>query len=261
MQTSTGMFFRAAVMLACLIAVPLAALFGTRLPELAKEALGDRWNTICNLLPGSHNDTPAPDSSAEAAPPLAATPNPFPTNAPAPQFAPQWSHNQPGAVPTPTTSSPAMMPPLATAGSAPTNQLPGAIAASYNEPMPAPTMGPPTGVPSALNSGQPATTPMGAPLPLSNNNVAAPSGRAPDRFTQCQRRLQELGAVYYLLETWGDRGELFRFYCKVAVGGNPNFTRYFDAADPDPLTAIGKVIQQIEAWRSGAPGGNVRHAG
>ena len=79
----------------------------------------------------------------------------------------------------------------------------------------------------------------------------APAGA--DRFTSLKERLRDLGATYYLLETWGSQGQLFRFYCKVAVGGSPNYARYFEATHADPLHAMSAVLEQVEAWRLGRP--------
>ncbi len=54
-----------------------------------------------------------------------------------------------------------------------------------------------------------------------------------------------------MLESWGSREQLYRFYCKVAVGGNPNYTHYFEATGSDPLAAMADVLGQVEAWRAG----------
>jgi hypothetical protein len=72
-----------------------------------------------------------------------------------------------------------------------------------------------------------------------------------ERFTYVLDRLRELGAVYYLLETWGNEGQRFRFHCKMAIGGNSNYTRHFEATDRDALRAMGKVLAEIETWRAG----------
>ena len=64
-----------------------------------------------------------------------------------------------------------------------------------------------------------------------------------------QDRLQSLGATYYLLETWGNRQELYRFQCRIAIGKDANFTRYFEAVGDDPLGAMLQVLRQVEDWR------------
>jgi hypothetical protein len=71
-----------------------------------------------------------------------------------------------------------------------------------------------------------------------------------DRFTSIQQRLRELGATYFLLESWGSQGQLYRFYCKMAIGGNSNYNRYFEATDPDAIRVMSKVLGEVEAWRA-----------
>ena len=80
------------------------------------------------------------------------------------------------------------------------------------------------------------------------------SGRSPaaaDRFAYIQDQLRRLGATYYLLESWGDEQPLYRFYCKMAIGGNAGYTRYFEATDANPLQAMVQVLREVEAWRNG----------
>ena len=76
-------------------------------------------------------------------------------------------------------------------------------------------------------------------------------GGSNDWFNWTQHRLRELGATYYLLETWGRNGELYRFHCKMAVAGNPDYTRHFEATDNDASRAMHQVLEQVEAWRAG----------
>ena len=66
-----------------------------------------------------------------------------------------------------------------------------------------------------------------------------------------ERRLREFGATYYLLETWGNDSEYYRFHCKMAIANNPTHTRQFEATDTDPAAAMGRVVEQVEAWRAG----------
>ena len=71
------------------------------------------------------------------------------------------------------------------------------------------------------------------------------------RFTRIERRLRQLGATYYLLESWGAEGHLFRFHCRMAIGGQPHQNRYFEATDEDPLEAMEQVLQEVQHWRFG----------
>jgi hypothetical protein len=80
---------------------------------------------------------------------------------------------------------------------------------------------------------------------------AAETGNQGESLPRIQQRLRELGSTYSLLESWGNQGQLYRFYCKMAIGGNANYTRYFEATDSDPVRVMNRVLQQVEAWRAG----------
>jgi hypothetical protein len=79
---------------------------------------------------------------------------------------------------------------------------------------------------------------------------ARPNDEGDGRFGYVVDRLRELGAVYYLLETWGNEGQRFRFHCKMAIAGNPNYTRHFEAIDCDAIQAMGNVLAEVETWRA-----------
>jgi hypothetical protein len=106
-----------------------------------------------------------------------------------------------------------------------------------------------------------AENPLAAQLSTGAGNVRQAGGAfdvsrgkqtaSSDPFTYIQDRLRQLGATYYLLESWGNDQLLYRFYCKVCVGGNANYTRYFEATNVDPLQAMGQVLKQVETWRDG----------
>jgi hypothetical protein len=74
---------------------------------------------------------------------------------------------------------------------------------------------------------------------------------AADAFCALQDRLRQLGATYYLLESWGSEQQMYRFYCKMAIGGSADYTRYFEATSADPLQAMLDVVRQVEAWKEG----------
>jgi len=61
-----------------------------------------------------------------------------------------------------------------------------------------------------------------------------------------QRRLRELGAAYYALETWGAQGRLFRFHARIPVSGTTGGLRHFEAVDADPVRAMREVLGQVE---------------
>lgn len=66
-----------------------------------------------------------------------------------------------------------------------------------------------------------------------------------------QDRLKQLGATYYRLESWGNGQQLYRFYCKMSVGGSANYTRSFEATSAEPLQAMREVLHEVETWKEG----------
>lgn len=115
-----------------------------------------------------------------------------------------------------------------------------AIASPRQSDLPMPTAEMPAAVPSAA-TGQ------------LNAEASGDRGQG-EQMQSFQRRLHDLGATYLLLETWGSRQQLYRCFCKVAIGGNPNFTRHFEATDPDPLRALAVVTEHVEQWQQGRQG-------
>jgi hypothetical protein len=76
------------------------------------------------------------------------------------------------------------------------------------------------------------------------------SGANDEKFRRTEMRLRDLGATHYMLETWGPDNNRYRFVCKMAIGGNADVNRYFQAVDDDPWQAMETVLQQVEQWRS-----------
>ena len=68
-------------------------------------------------------------------------------------------------------------------------------------------------------------------------------------FTALEHRLKALGATYYQLEKWGDRGELFRFVCLVTPPGAYGYEKHFQSIGTDAIALIQSVIADIEAWK------------
>ena len=104
-------------------------------------------------------------------------------------------------------------------------------------------------------AGGPGRIPNHAPTSSQSRSGPAAAGGPPlpgtDWFSWTQQRLRELGATYYLLETWGRNGELYRFHCKMAIAGNQDYNRHFEATDSDAARAMQAVLRQVEAWRAG----------
>jgi hypothetical protein len=252
MQSPTAVVFRALVMLACLVAIPLAAVVGKSLPEIVKGLVDGQWRghsaAACGSLteaprfqPGPRADTP---SGVSAQPPSR---DGWPPQLQHPQPIPSWRV-------APTT------PPVVQAGyEAPARQasrsaVPGWPSGSVSReelggPRPAALRVVP--VHQQQSAIEPERRQWSAPGPSQPPEPSNPAGQvrpATDQFTAIQARLRHLGATYYLLESWGNRAQLYRFYCKMAVGGNPNYTHYFEATDSDPLQAMTRVLRQVETW-------------
>lgn len=222
-ESSTAAVFRALVMLVCLIAIPLAAVFGRSLPEMLKKLFGPQ--SPVQSASGSAGEGEAPlfepisaTDSAGATPQLAAA---------AGQIGSDWR------------ADPAQVSPVRS-GSLVERWDKDVVPAGYESS-------------SAAASGSAAERPADtALLAGSDSPPLSVATTAPvDRFTYIQDRLRQLGANYYLLESWGSSQQLYRFYCKMAVGGNPDYAYYFEAIDSDRLRAMARVLQQVEAWRAG----------
>ncbi len=100
--------------------------------------------------------------------------------------------------------------------------------------------------------------PLGPLVPTSTEGIATATSTsaAPlasptvgEPFAEQFARLQQLGAQYYLLETWGAQPGLYRFHCKMSLAGNSGYVRHFEATDSDPSEAVAKVVTEVEAWR------------
>ncbi len=77
--------------------------------------------------------------------------------------------------------------------------------------------------------------------------VAAPTA---DLFTRIRQRLRQAGVTYCRLETWGNEGNLYRFHCRLSLPGDPSAVRHFEATDADAIEAMKRVLGQVEAWQA-----------
>jgi hypothetical protein len=104
-------------------------------------------------------------------------------------------------------------------------------------------------------SGLPANSPEESPYASKNNPIRDPAGQgalgtSDEKFRRAEMRLRELGATHYMLETWGPDNNRYRFVCKMAIGGNAEVNRYFQAIDDNPWQAMETVLRQVEDWRA-----------
>lgn len=222
MQSSIAVVGRVLIMLACVVAIPAFALSGTSWSDMLKKLQDFRWPAVLNLARAS---TTSPSNVAPRLVPAATSRSP--SNRPA---APAETAPPHLLAPAPATL-PLSLPPPGSSGSS------HVVPVGFQAPLA------PLGVMPAARLGADNAAPTPSPALQT------------DPFRSIQERLRKLGATYYLLESWGSEQQLYRFYCKMAVGGNPDYTHYFEATHADPLQAMQQVLLQVEGWRGGAIGG------
>lgn len=95
-----------------------------------------------------------------------------------------------------------------------------------------------------------------APQPAAPQAVQEASASSVADWQERASVLQQLGAVEYAMEKWGDAGQLYRFRCEVAVGGSGSYRKHFQAVDADGGRAVERVLQRVGAWRRRLSGAN-----
>ena len=264
-------------MLACLVVIPLAALFGTKLPGIVQEFRGGGWQAATESARSEFSEAPPFQSAATERTGTERT-GMNPTDGFQPATA--WPTDSTGPTPSngypiegaamvqryraeglaapriPSPGKPSHVTPAATFSVAtPPAAEQEAMLASYESRVDPPWSGPggnrPPGDGTAPASRD--TSFWGKPTsdrPAGGSGPPEPTSTF-DRFTYIQRRLRQLGATYYLLESWGVEGEYFRFHCRMAVGGNEKYTRHFEATEAGALEAMARVLSEVETWRGG----------
>ena len=247
MQSSAGVVFRALTMLAFLIGLPIVALSGTSWPETLRR-LQEKWQDIGTSASSTFTSLTSFASSS-----------PLQPLSEAPQFEPAKAGLGPDddarqaeplvaiQPPTPGQSTSAARAEHATLGIPGNPAETGVVPASFQTAVGG-------AVPDQTASAAASADRIGTPGGRDSHAAESLSGRSPaaaDRFAYIQNQLRRLGATYYLLESWGDEQPLYRFYCKMAMGGNAGYTRYFEATDANPLQAMSHVLREVEAWRNG----------
>jgi hypothetical protein len=247
-QSNGTVFFRAAVMAGFLAVIFYAALSGNALPDAARKS-------IEKYLPKALASNKSPTSDAANASSAAATASEAPLfNGPQTKPALGMNSASMNSAAPPLMENPSAPRTLAMDRSAsPLAAVPNAGAQSApwgNGPSPVVPVNylaqAESSTPNATNTPgivRNAILPENSSLPLTSFAGTTP-------FAQIQDRLKQLGATYYLLETWGNQQQLYRFYCKMAVGGNTNYTHCFEYISADPMQAMSEVLKQVESWHS-----------
>ena len=217
-QSSAAVVVRAFVMLGCLVAIPLVAIFGNALPEVIDRAVGAWWTPEVPALSAGTEEAPLFEPPVGPGPPVSEAPQPL---------AASWPPEQPAE---------SVAAGLAVCDSEGCRVLP----ATYELSMDSPPERHPAEEPPLL----------GNELSPVRTSHGPSESESPGQFHSICHRLKELGATYVLLESWGDGQEQFRFYCKIAIAGNPDYTYRFEATSVDPLAAMANVLRQVESWRA-----------
>jgi hypothetical protein len=223
----------------------MAAIFGSAFPDVVKTVLVDR---IVALSTGKPLEPAAPAADAQGFREV------MPAATPEGGAAPAWGAQAATASwqSQPATAPPAVVP---VGGPPPGEGMHPAAGFAAQAGGPAPPHMPPV---------SPAAYPRPSDAGLSNAAIAAASLQPgacgpdrtacpleqPDRFTEIERKLREYGATYYLLETYGGQGDLYRFHCRMAVAGG-QYPQMFEATDRDALKAMADVLHRVETWRGG----------
>lgn len=90
-------------------------------------------------------------------------------------------------------------------------------------------------------------------LPLPSDRLTAPTGPSAGLITHAtqdiQTQLDELGANYYRLESWGNSPRVYRFHCTVAIKiGQSEYSQRFEANGESPEVAMRKVHTNVLSW-------------
>jgi len=221
-------------MLACLIAIPLAAMFGKSLPDLFKSLFGGQPAAESFQTADSWGEAPPfellamkEDTSATAPRPLRPDGRAEPLASAATGLTRPASHPATGVMPA-GYESPMPSPP--TRG---TVNVGGNVVPDYGQP----TYGPPT-------YGQPGS----ASVPPENYYAQARTESVESEVARIEQRLRELGATR--MEYFWDGPQFYRFGCDASVGGDPTYVRHFQATNFDRIRAMSDVLRQIEVWRA-----------
>ncbi len=205
---------RSFVVLGCLVALPLAALWSGDLPETLSKLVSQARSFLEESVEQSSQS-----ANALAPPAEAGFSAPDVTLPPVPSARPD-DDSAPPAERTVSESAPSPVDHLAAAA---------ALVAETPADPPEQTTSLDVQPPRASTTGEP-------------GSVGALAAQAAG--------LRELGASYYALEEWGVDSALYRFHCKMAMREDANICRHFEAVDASASVAVDRVLNQVQAWRA-----------
>ena len=290
MDRSTEITIRSAIIIACMIFVPLWAVMGTSWTVvLSKDHVAEAKPTVPSRTtkaaveprrePSKTGDLPTVDPALPQTiepPPMVVTQAPPPNMTP-PVAAPPANAPPPMQTPRPVVPQPAPVVTVATPAPPQQNQV--AVAPPVQPVIEIRSSGTPVttaapiapSIASRIASENLATLPQVSitsmtatgnettrVLPVSaaqtqqspQTEVTPAPVSAGDWFQWTETRLRNLGATQFILESAGDMGG-YRFRCKAPLPNDPGFTRHFEATGASALEAMQDALRQIDAWRIG----------
>ena len=289
MHSSTAIAFRALVMLIVMISIPLFAIFGRDLPEIVKNLLTGRF--VIHVSDAGHSAGAVPTAGPVPSSPAPLQPSAITSAGAANPFSEPASYRAAGSADVANVKPVALQAEATPAGlgehaSATIPADPFATKGPMAQPagfQPPPTLHPigsndfaaqPNGLEATASRTQNTLQSAASTVGPNSGGLTATEGASGGRegwstaatqskvggtstdneqFRRAGARLRELGATHYTLETWGPDNNQFRFVCKMAIGGNAEMNRYFQAIDNDPWRAMQSVLEQVEAWRAQQP--------
>lgn len=90
-------------------------------------------------------------------------------------------------------------------------------------------------------------------LPLPSDRLTTPGSPSSGLITQgtqdIQAALDQLGANYFRLESWGNSPRVYRFHCTVAIKiGQSDYSQRFEATGDSPEAAMRQVHTDVQTW-------------
>ena len=225
-QSSAVAMFRALVMMVCLIVIPLAALFGTSLPDAIKALKEGHWPTLAERCGRDRRRRRRPRRRTSRRS-SSLTAGAVASNAAAP-LPPRRPPDRAGAD-------------AVARGTA----AHGRCLARRNDPRR-------SGGGGTCRLSRRPRTPSRSRRRLPSAGLA--SRRRAIRSPRPRTACGNCGATYYLLESLPlgrPAATVSLLFARWPWAGIPTITRPFEATEAEPLRAMSRVLQQVEAWGSG----------
>lgn len=260
------MRFRSLLLFACMIVVPLLAMFSHRIPPELRTAVRNRfWVPARQAIAGVLDIEPPTHPVAPRLDAVSATPGPAVTIAVAPASASATAPAEPGPIDGGGAAAPSLvvMPTvklapvdaIAVAGGAAGGGLsvPASTAATLERDPPPPEMeGPSTSPAIAQIAPEPPAMPRLSAERLDHEPMPAPA-RSMESEIRVRRAVEErlaaLGAISFDCQPLQGTDGIHRCSCRVAADPTGQLQRVFQSSGPDAVSAMSTLLDQVTAWK------------